>query len=267
MKLSGKDLAGYVKQRHFNKIKGMDPKPKLVIVMSTSANAATRSYVHSSKSRYAGDIGAVAEVHEVGPNMPELKKLMAKLNADKSVNGIIVQLPFEDIDTDELLALIDPDKDIDGLSPKPVFDPATAKAIVWIMSSYGIDWNGKKVVVVGQGRLVGKPLAQMLESSGAKVIRCNSKTADLKAETMKGDIVVSAVGKPKLITDEMIKPGTVLIDAGTADLGGSVVGDVDHALYERDDIKVTPNPGGVGPMTVASLFDNLILAYDRQHND
>jgi methylenetetrahydrofolate dehydrogenase (NADP+)/methenyltetrahydrofolate cyclohydrolase len=172
---------------------------------------------------------------------------------------MIVQLPFDGVDVDEVLAAIKPEKDVDGLGPTPIFDPATPKGIIWILGAYDIDFKGKTVAVVGQGRLVGAPLSQMLEDSGANVIRCNSKS-DLKAECLKSNIVVSAVGKPGLIGPGMVEPGTVVIDAGTADLGGSVVGDVDKALYDDETLKVTPNPGGVGPVTVSALFDNVILA-------
>jgi methylenetetrahydrofolate dehydrogenase (NADP+)/methenyltetrahydrofolate cyclohydrolase len=266
MILSGRELASYIKQRHYQQTRGMIPKPRLAIIMGTNADAATRAYVRSTKSRYAEDIGAIVDVHEVKADKPSLVELIDKLNADEAINGIIIQLPFEGVDSDELLAQVSPSKDVDGLGPQSQFDPATPKAILWLLSSYTIDWRDKTVVVVGQGRLVGAPLSKMLEASGAKVIRCDDRTPDLKAETLKADIVVTAVGKPKLITKDMVGTGTVIVDAGTADVGGNLVGDVDHDLYDKPSLKITPNPGGVGPMTVAALFDNLLLAANQQRD-
>ncbi len=155
-------------------------------------------------------------------------------------------------------------KDVDGLGPNSPFDAATPKAILWLLGGYNIDFKGKTVVVVGQGLLVGAPLATMLEDSGAHVIRCDKSTADLRSEVMKADIIVTATGQPNLITADMVKSGTVVIDAGTAEIDGNLVGDVDHALYEDESLKITPNPGGVGPITVAALFDNLLQAATKR---
>lgn len=264
MLLYGRELAGYIKQRHYKQIRSLGFAPKLAIVISTQADAATRSYVRSSKSRYGEDIGAIVEVHEIGKG-DEVIRIIKELNADEDVHGIIVQLPFAGIDTDLVLRTVDPSKDVDGLHPQSSFDPATPKAIFWLLSSYGIDWAGKSVTVVGQGRLVGKPISTMLENSRAQVTRCDITTKDLAAETRKADMVISAVGKPNLIKPGMVKPGAVVIDAGTAEMDGNLVGDASHELYEDDSIKITPNPGGVGPMTVAALFDNLLLAASGNH--
>lgn len=263
MLLSGKELAGFIKQRHYKQVRSLGFSPVLAIVMSAQANAATRMYVKSSKSRYSQDVGATVQVHEVEGDTTAVVKLIKKLNADLSINGLIVQLPFSGLDVDAALAAIDPNKDVDGLNAHSRFDPATPKAILWLLSSYGIEWKDQVVAVVGQGRVVGKPLADILERSGARVMRCDINTKDLAAETLKAEIIITAAGVPNLIKAGMVRPGAVIVDAGTTEMGGNLVGDVDHALYEDEALKVTPNPGGVGPVTVAALFDNLLLAASR----
>lgn len=267
MLLDGKALAEYVKQRHYGQVQALGFAPRLAIIISASANPATRMYVKSTKSRYSQDIGAAVEVHEVPGDTAAVIKLIQELNSKPTVHGIIVQLPFAGLDLDLALASVDPSKDIDGLNPNSKFDPATPKAILWLLSSYAIEWKDKTVVVVGQGRLVGEPLANMLERSQAHVIRCDINTANLTAETQKADIVVTAAGVPNLISVGMVQPGTVIVDAGTSEMGGNVVGDVDRALYGDKELKITPSPGGVGPMTVAALFDNLLLAASKTFNN
>lgn len=264
MLLSGKDLAEFVKERHFKEVMAFDEPPTLAIVMSTDADMATRTYVKSTKSRYAEDIHAEVRVHEVEGDTSRVVELIHSLNQDPAVNAIIVQLPFAGVDVEQVLEAVAPAKDVDGLGSKTAFDPATPKAILWLLAGYNIDLKGKTVVVVGQGRLVGKPLAEMLENSGVHVIRCDRTTADLKAETLKADVIITATGQPNLITRDLVPDGAVVVDAGTAEIDGSLVGDVDHALYADPLLKVTPNPGGVGPLTVAALFDNVLLAARRQ---
>lgn len=267
MLLSGKDLAEFIKERHFQEVRVLGFTPTLAIVMSTKADMATRTYVKSTKSRYGEEIGVEVRVHEVDGDTDRVIELVTSLNADKGIHGVIVQLPFEGVEADKVLAAVAPDKDIDGLNPSTEFDPATPKAILWLLAGYNIDYKGKTVTVVGHGRLVGKPLAQMLEDSGAVVIRCDKQTKDLKAETLKADIIVTATGQPDLIQADMVRPGTVIIDAGTAEIDGNLVGDVDHKLYQEKSLKITPNPGGVGPLTVAALFDNLLLAATKRLPD
>jgi methylenetetrahydrofolate dehydrogenase (NADP+) / methenyltetrahydrofolate cyclohydrolase len=267
MLLNGKDLAEYIKQRHFKQVQSLGFSPVLAIIMSAQANAATRMYVKSSKSRYSQDIGATVEVHEVAGDTDKVVKLIGELNNSPEVQGIIVQLPFADLDVDKALAEVNPSKDIDGLNPNSLFEPATPKAILWLLSSYAIEWKDKTVVVVGQGRVVGKPLADILERSQARVVRCDIDTSDLASETLKADIVVTAAGVPSLIRPGMVRPGAVIIDAGTTEMGGNLVGDVDHSLYDDETLKLTPNPGGVGPMTVAALFDNLLQAASNKKDE
>lgn len=260
MKLDGDELAGYIKERHAQEIKALPHAPKLAIIMHINAGVATRTYVERTKKGYAVDIGAQCEIHEVDLDQAGVIALIHKLNADQKVTGIIVQLPYPDVDIDAVLAAVAPHKDTDGLGPESNFDMPTPQAILWLLAAYNLSYKDKQVAVIGQGRLVGAPLADILESSGAKVTRCDETTADLKAVTLDADIVISATGQAKLIKPDMIKPGTIVIGAGTSDIGGSTKGDLDKDLYKDDTLKIARNTGGVGPVTVAALFDNLLIA-------
>lgn len=256
-KLDGRELAGFIKERHRQQIAGLGVVPKLAIIQAND-DAATEAYIRV-KSRYGRDVGAEVEVHKV--EQAEILPLVAKLNTDTSVHGIIVQLPIPDqSQTDQVTSAIDPYKDVDGLHPDSQFTAATPMAILWLLAGYNIDPKGRVVTVVGQGQLVGKPLSDLLENSEAQVVRCDKNTEDLKAETLKADIVISGTGVPGLIKPGMVKRKAVIVDAGAGEAGGSVVGDVDPDLFKDDSLKITPNPGGVGPMTVVALFENLIQA-------
>ncbi len=260
MKLDGDELASYIKQRHMGEIRAMKVKPKLAIIMHTDSGLATRTYVERTKKGYAVDIGADCEIHEVSLDQAGVIELIETLNADESVHGIIVQLPYPDVDIEEVLAAVAPHKDIDGLGPDSNFDMPTPQAILWLLAGYNISYKDKKVAVIGQGRLVGAPVADMLEGSGAIVTRCDESTTDLTAVTLDSDIIISATGQAKLITPDMVKPDTIIIGAGTSDVGGSTKGDLDKDLYADETLKIARNTGGVGPVTVAALFDNLLIA-------
>ena len=260
MKLDGDELAQYIKARHAREVQGLTPAPKLAIIMHPDSGVATRTYVERTKKGYAQDIGADCEIHEVAKSTAELIAFINTLNNDDSVTGIIVQLPYPDVDTEAVLASVAPHKDIDGLNPESNFDMPTPQAIMWLLAAYNLPVKDKKVAVIGQGRLVGVPLANMLEASGALVTRCDNSTKDLKSITLDSDIVVSATGKAKLITPDMIAPETIVIGAGTSDVGGSTKGDLDKELYKDESLKIARNTGGVGPVTVAALFENLLIA-------
>jgi methylenetetrahydrofolate dehydrogenase (NADP+)/methenyltetrahydrofolate cyclohydrolase len=260
MKLDGDELASYIKQRHAQEIRAMHVKPKLAIIMHTDAGVATRTYVERTKKGYAQDVGADCEIHEVKLDQAGVIELINKLNHDTSVHGIIVQLPYPDVDIDAVLSAVAPHKDIDGLNPESNFDMPTPQAIMWLLAAYNLEVKNKKVAVIGQGRLVGKPVADMLENSGAIIIRCDDSTTDLAAVTMQSDIIISATGQAGLITPSMVKSGSVIIGAGTSDIGGPTKGDLDKDLYTDESLKIARNTGGVGPVTVAALFDNLLIA-------
>lgn len=256
MILDGREVAGFIKERHRRQMGGLHPAPALAIVANLK-RADTASFVRA-KQRYGEDIGVRVEVVSPGRS---ITGTIEQLNRRPDVAGIVVQLPLENPDgTDAALAAIDPAKDTDGLGPNSPYEVAAVKGIMWLLAAYGIEIKTGPVGVVGQGRLVGRPLADRLEASGVAVVRCDDTTPDLAAAVRECGIIVSAAGRPGLITAETVPPGCVLVDAGGGEAGGRVVGDVDPALYERPDLKVSPVPGGVGPMTVAALFDNLLLA-------
>lgn len=260
MKLDGDELASYIKARHAGEIRSLDKKPTLAIIMHPDSGVATRTYVERTKKGYAQDIGADCEIHEIALDTAELIEFIQKLNDDTSVTGIIVQLPYPDVDIEQILASVAPYKDIDGLGPESNFDMPTPQAITWLLAAYNLSYKDKKVAVVGQGRLVGGPVSDLLESSGALVTRCDDQTQDLKSITLESDIVISATGHSKLIRPDMIAPGTIVIGAGTSDIGGSTKGDLDKELYKDDSLIIARNTGGVGPVTVAALFENLLIA-------
>ncbi len=251
--LDGADLAGFIQTRHAQIVDSLDRRPRLAILYCGD-QAATERYIRA-KQIYGEAIGVEVVSEKVEPDVL-IKKIM-QLNADTEVTGIIVQLPLPSQTlTAEMLKTIDPAKDVDGLTERSPFEAATPKGILWLLAGYNIDLNGK-IVIVGQGRLIGKPLAGSLEASGRDVVRCDESTPDLAQVVNSSDIIISATGKPKLITSAMAKQGAVVVDAG------SPASEVDDDLRSRSDLTITPNPGGVGPMTVAALFDNLLIAAQK----
>ncbi len=231
--------------------------PKLAII--TCLNDPIIDKYINLKKAYGEDILVDVEVYKV--SQEETAKLIEKLNNDDSVHGIIVQLPLPKAeDTDEIVNKINPKKDVDSLGKKSNFDPATPTAIVWLLNGHNIQLVGKKIAVVGQGRLVGAPLTKMLANSGLNPTKVDIDTKDVAKILKDSEIIISAVGKPDLIKAEMIQKNAVIIDAGTSSENGNQKGDVANDVYELQDITITPKIGGVGPLTVAALFDNLIRA-------
>lgn len=262
MKLETSDFVGYIKQRHYQSFKTFKAKLVLGIIVACD-QAASASFIRA-KQRYAQDIGATVIVETAATEAKVLEQIK-QWNAQAEIKGIVVQLPLpQGFDTEAVIAQIDASKDIDGLRSNSPYDPATAKAIMWILAAQGLNIKELKICVVGQGRLVGAPISRMLESSGAQITKCDINTLDLAAKTLKADVVISGVGEAGLIKRSMLKEGALVIDAGTAEAKGKLTGDADPALYADPDIKVTPVPGGVGPVTVAALFDNLLLAAQNQ---
>ena len=181
------------------------------------------------------------------------------------MHGIIVQLPLERPEqTDEIVNLVAPEKDVDGLGKQPAFDPATPMAILWLLAGYNIDLQGKQVLLIGRGKLVGAPLERMLKASGVNVFVADRQTTDLKSETLQADVIITATGSPAILYPDMLKQGSVVVDAGVAGEEGKTVGDLAPEVYERDDLTLTPTKGGVGPLTVCALFENVIRAARRQ---
>lgn len=204
----------------------------------------------------------------------EILSLIEKLNADDAVDGILVQLPLpEGFSEEKILKAIDPEKDVDGFSEtqtgklflgKPEFAACTPSGIMELLSHYGIDPKGKTATVVGRSNIVGKPMAHLLLQKDATVTICHSKTPNLAEILKKSDIVVVAVGKPKFVTGDMLKPGAVVVDVGINRVDGRLLGDVDFESAEPVASFITPVPGGVGPMTVAMLMANTVKSAEKR---
>lgn len=265
--LVGSDLAAYIKDRQAHNVRSLRQSsaiiPKLAII-KTIDNPVIDLYVRL-KQRYANDIGMTVEVHRI--KQKELPRLLSELNQDRLVHGIIIQLPLEDpSETEDLVNQINPTKDVDALGEKALFEPATPMAILWLLAGFNVDLQGKKIVLIGKGKLVGRPLEKILKNSGVDVTSADSSTKELVTLVRSADIIVTATGNPAVLTSDMIKPGAVVVDAGVASENGITVGDVAIDVFDRTDITITPKKGGVGPLTICALFDNVIRAAERQKN-
>lgn len=263
--LNGLELVGYIKERQARQVRGLRQAfgvfPKLVIVKSNNASPVINTYVRL-KQRYGDDILIETVIETCGED--EMPTLIKQLNNDTSVHGIIIQLPLDTPEkTDEIVNLVAPEKDVDGLAGGTMFDSATATAINWLLAAYNVDLRGKKIAIVGNGRLVGAPLAQLWLQSGYDVTVLTRKDENIADVLRESDVVVTATGVPHLITSTMVKIDAVVVDAGTASEDGVIVGDLDESVRERGDLVITPEKGGVGPLTVAALFDNVITAARR----
>lgn len=260
--LNGLELAGYIKERQAKQVRnlrqGYKTFPKLAIIRTTD-NPVILTYVHK-KQHYGEDILIAVDDHRPA-NEDEALELIRQLNADASVHGIIVQLPLNDPSrTDELVNEVAPEKDVDALGAHAVLDAATPMAINWLLTGYNVELSGKHIVIIGNGRLVGAPLARMWRNSGLDVEVLDSSVSDLASVVKSADIVVTATGNPGLITADMLRQNAVVVDAATASEDGKIVGDVASDVRSRDDLTITPEKGGVGPLTVTALFDNVIRA-------
>ena len=257
--LNGSELAGFIKERQAKQVRALRQawhiNPRLAIVTDVE-NPVIETYMRL-KQRYGADILIDVEIHRV-PAGGALE-VIQELNNRDDVQGIILQLPISNSDqTEELLESIREDKDVDGLRKRAIFQAATPTAINWLLAGYGVDLKGKKVAIVGRGRLVGAPLEKMWLKSGVDVT-VFEKGDDL-SQLINYDIIVSATGVPGLIKSQTIKTKTVVVDAGTASENGKIVGDVSEEVRQRNDVIITPKKGGVGPLTVSALFDNVITA-------
>lgn len=260
--LDGTEIAGYIKERQARQVRALRQAhhvfPKLAVVQTVD-NPVIDAYVRL-KQRYGADILVDVEAHKV--RQDQLLATIDALNNDQSVHGIIVQLPLADPEqTQEAVDAVAPPKDVDGLGQGAILDPATPLAIMWLLAGYNVDLTGKEIIIVGNGRLVGAPLAKIWKTSGYNVSVVDDSETDLSGRLRAADIVVTATGVPGLITSKDLKIGAVVVDAGTAAEHGKIVGDVaEDARTERDDLTITPVKGGVGPLTVVALFDNVIRA-------
>ena len=263
--LNGSELAGFIKERHAKQVRQLratGTQPKLAIVQ-VKDDPVINTYVRL-KRQYGADIGVEVEVHT--PKQADAPKLLNKLSNDKSVHGIIVQLPLEDTsETDKIGNLVATEKDVDALGKNAKFEPATPMAILWLLNGYNIDMSGKHVLLIGRGKLVGAPLEKILKSSGIEVEVVDRGISDLAAHTKKADVIITATGSPAILYPDMIKQGAVVVDAGVASESGKTVGDLSPEVYKREDLTITPEKGGVGPLTVCALFENVIRAAEAHH--
>lgn len=259
--LNGKELSLYIQERQAHQVRSLRQangiKPKLAIVR-TNPDPVVDSYM-KLKTSYGEEI--LIEVEVVTIDQSQALAKIKELNDDPTVHGIIVQIPLPDISqTDEILNAVAPEKDVDGLSKQTKFDPATPMAINWLLAGYNIELVGKSIVLVGHGRLVGKPLAKLWQSSGLEVIVADKQSKNLPDITREADILICATGVPGLIKSDMVKPNVVIVDAGVATDKNGLVGDVAPDVREMPNVTITPEKGGVGPLTVCALFENVIRA-------
>ena len=259
--LNGAELAGYIKERQAKAVRGLRQQwkiiPKLAIIR-TNPDPVVDSYMRIKQS-YGEDILVDVVVHNI--EQKDALQTIEQLNNDDSVHGIIVQIPLPDVaQTDEILNAVSAYKDVDGLSNVAIYDAPTPMAINWLLTGYDVGLEGKKIVIVGNGRLVGSPLANLWRSSGLELEVVDKKTTDLASKTADADILVTATGVPGLITTDMVRPDAVIVDAGVATDSNGLVGDVQDSVRQMPQVTMTPIKGGVGPLTVAALFENVITA-------
>jgi len=309
--LDGRVVRDEILENLKEEISRLRSKPKLVIIQIGNLDE-SNTYI-AQKIKFSEKIGAIAELKKFPAEVSQeiLKSYILNLNSDRTVHGIIIQLPIsEHLDKDALIEIIDPKKDVDGLTTTndklllennpDALVPATAKGVITILNYYKIPIRSKKATVVGRSKLVGAPIATLLRNLGATVEVGHSQTPDLAKITKPADIIVVAVGKPNLITQNHVSPGQTVVDVGinvveetpyvvatpsesegkatsTGQIAASpsaprndkkrhLVGDVNFQEVEPIVAAITPVPGGIGPMTVASLYENLMQAYQTQND-
>lgn len=274
--IDGKYISQKVKEELKDKIARLNRRPGLAVIR-VGEDAASKIYV-DLKSKMCEELGINFVEHHLGENIQQedLLGLIHKLNADDDVTGILLQSPIPyHLNILEAFNAIDPEKDVDGFNPinagrlaigQASFAPCTPIGIMRLLSEYNIDVEGKHCVVIGRSNIVGRPMAQLLINANATVTVCHSKTKNLADITKTADVVVVAIGKPKYITADMIKEGAVVIDVGINRIPDSkkIVGDVDFDEVKEKCSYITPVPGGVGPMTIVTLMDNVIKATEQK---
>lgn len=275
--INGKELAkklrADIRERVNQFIEETKVVPHLVVIL-VGDNPASVSYI-TGKQKACEETNMKSTLIKlpVETTEEELIKIINDLNADKSVHGILVQLPLpKHIDEQKIINTICVEKDVDGFSPINVgkmilneecFLPCTPAGIIKMIKETGIEIAGKHAVVIGRSNIVGKPVSQLLLQENATVTICHSRTKDLKYHTLQADILVVAIGKPKFVTKDMIKPGAVVIDVGVNRVDNKLCGDVDYEGALEVASYVTPVPGGVGPMTITMLMENTLEAAKR----
>lgn len=271
--IDGRAVAAAVRERVAGEVRelrarGVEPGLATVLV---GDDPASHVYVRMKREDSAA-VGIVSQHHEPPADVSadELAALLTQLNADEEVDGILLQLPLPgQLDGTAMTGLIDPAKDVDGLTPvsagllaqgRPGLTPCTPLGVMELLRFAGVELGGAHAVVVGRSQLVGKPLAALLLAANATVTHCHSRTRDLAAVCREADVLVAAAGVPGLVTGEMVGEGAIVIDVGTNRTDGGLVGDVDFASASERASAITPVPGGVGPMTRAMLLVNTVAA-------
>lgn len=276
MLLDGKQLSASLKEAMHLQVNELEQqygrRPSLAVII-VGDNPASRSYVRG-KIKAAQTVGITSRLVELPDTVSETELLLQiqQLNNEREVDGILVQLPLpKHINEAKVIDAIARDKDVDGFHPANVADlwlgrpcilPCTPKGIMALLRYAGIETKGKTAVVIGRSNIVGKPVAKMLLDADATVIMAHSKTRDLPSVTRQADILVAAIGRPRFVTVDMIKPGAVIVDVGINRLpDGTLCGDVDYEAVAPVVSAITPVPGGVGPMTIAMLMENTIECF------
>ncbi|OGC03421.1 bifunctional 5,10-methylene-tetrahydrofolate dehydrogenase/5,10-methylene-tetrahydrofolate cyclohydrolase [candidate division WOR-1 bacterium RIFOXYA12_FULL_43_27] len=276
--IDGKKIAGEIRAELAERVAELKEKhnivPKLSVIL-VGDDPASAVYVRN-KEKACAEVGILTDTHKFSSNIEEKEvlTLVESLNRQKDVYGILVQLPLpKEIDPKKILEAISPEKDVDGLhvvnmgkllrGEGALFLPCTPSGVIHLLLSTGVKLLGKEAVVVGRSNIVGKPLALMLLEHHMTVTLCHSRTADLASVCRRADVLVAAVGKPCLIKGDWVKEGAVVIDVGVNRIDGKLVGDVDFESAKERASFITPVPGGVGPMTIAMLMKNTVLAAKR----
>lgn len=259
--LYGSPVREKIKQELLERIKGLKQPPVLAIVQ-VGDREDSNVYIRQ-KQKFGEEIGIKVLLNKFKENISqkELEEEVEKLNADEKINGIIIQLPLPDnFDIEKIINLVSGQKDADGLNTQdyPGCLPATARGVMALLDYYEIPIKGKKAAVIGQGILAGRPIADELQKRGAKVFRCDIDTLNIPDISKECDILISAVGKADLITKEFVNEKQAVVDVGINKVNEKMAGDVSFAEIEPLVKAITPVPGGVGPLTVACLFQNLI---------
>ena len=276
--LDGKALANLLGENLKEKVKNLKAEgitPHFCVI-NIGDDTASKIYVRSKK-RKAEKLGIIQDIYQMPADtrQQEVLDLIDKLNTDPKINGLMVQMPTpEQINADELLARIDPNKDVDSLTPANVgrlwlkdhfVEPATAEGIMALLKHYEIPLNGKNVVIIGRSNIVGKPLAALMLEKNATITIAHSKTQNLASLTKRADVIVSATGEPCLIKADMVKDGVIVVDVGINRVNGKLVGDVDFDAVKEKASYITPVPGGVGPLTVQFLMEAVVNLTRRQN--
>ena len=278
--IDGKKVSAEIKEQVAAEVETLKQQtgkvPGLAVVL-VGEDPASAVYVRN-KNKTCEKVGFQSFSHTLAADTEETKllTLIAELNANPEVNGILVQLPLPNhIDEQKVLEAIDPKKDVDGFHPINVgyltsgadaLAPCTPAGIIEMLDFYKIDIEGKNAVILGRSNIVGKPMASLLLKRNATVTICHSRTRDLPAVARSADILVAAIGKPKFVTADMVKEGSTVIDVGINRVDGKLVGDVDFDAVAEKAAFITPVPGGVGPMTIAMLMKNTLSAFKNSNN-